>query len=307
LENEENAQHIMLNCKFTLEVWGEVLNHCPMHTALPSSIFYLHANWMHHYPRQIPNNSWFKAAWLVLPKLICWKIWLERNNRIFQEKKHNAIIVKTNILTTLKDFLKDHIRTITDKNLSPHEVGEIAGTEFLQRRNPAKKGKDWQIRMPENSFSNWNKEIDCYSLFFDGAAKGNPGNAGAGGVIKNIEGQIEHRYAWGLGQDTNTQAEAMALMQGLKILQKACIKEAKIIGDSQTLIKMLVENSNPKDLRLSRLMVRIKKIASLFQKINFFHVLRNNNKEADVKENRVALLPVGTLLWNDKENWDPIP
>ena len=102
----------------------------------------------------------------------------------------------------------------------------------------------------------------------------------------------------------------MALIQGLKILQKACIKEAKIIGDSQTLIKlikMLVENSNPKDLQLSRLMARIKKIVSSFQKINFFHVLRNNNKEADAEANKVGLLPVGTLLWNDKENWNPIP
>ena len=71
----------------------------------------------------------------------------------------------------------------------------------------------------------------CYSLFFDGAAKGNPGNAGAGGVIQNLEGQVEHRYAWGLGQDTNTQAEAMALLQGLKVLQKVGIKETMVIGD----------------------------------------------------------------------------
>jgi ribonuclease HI len=309
LENKENAQHIMLNCKFALEVWGEVLNHCCVHTSLPSSIFELHANWTHHYPGQILNNSWFKIVLLVLPKLICWQIWLERNNRIFQGKKHNANIVKTKILTTLKDFLKENIRTITDINLSPREVewGKSLGLNSSNAEIQPKKGKDWQIRMPENSFSNWNKEIDCYSLLFDGAAKGNPGNAGAGGVIKNIEGQIEHRYTWGLDQDTNTQAEAMALMQGLKILQKARIKEAKIIGDSQTLIKMLVENSNPKDLRLARLMVRIKKSASSFQKISFFHVLRNNNKEADAETNRVALLPVGTLLWNDKENWDPIP
>jgi ribonuclease HI len=164
------------------------------------------------------------------------------------------------------------------------------------------KRKDWKIRMPEESFRNWNKEMDCYSLFFDGATKGNPGNAGAGGVIKNKQGQIEHRYAWGLGQDTNTQVEAMALLQGLKILQKMRIKEVKIIGDSQTLIKMLVENSNPKDLRLSRSMERIRKNVSFFQKISFFHVLRGNNKEADAEANRAALLPMGTLVWNDKEN-----
>ena len=99
----------------------------------------------------------------------------------------------------------------------------------------------------------------------------------------------------------------MALLQGLKILQKTRIKEVKIIGDSQTLIKMLVENSRPKDLWLTRLMTRIKKLASSFQKLSFFHVLRNNNKEVDAEANRVALLLAVTLLWDEKENWDPIP
>ena len=161
--------------------------------------------------------------------------------------------------------------------------------------------------MSEENFCNWNKEVACYTSFFDGVAKGNPGNAGAGGVIKNMEGEIEHIYAWDLGQDTNTQAEAMALLQGLKVMQKVGIKEAKVIGDSQTLIKMLVENTSPKDLRLTRLMARIKKLASSFQKLSFFHVLWNNNKEADTEANRVSLLLVGTLLWDGEENWDPIP
>jgi len=54
-------------------------------------------------------------------------------------------------------------------------------------------------------------------------------------------------------------------------------------------------------------MTRIKKLASSFQKLSFFHVLRNNNKEVDAEANRVSLLPAGTLLWDAKENWDPIP
>jgi hypothetical protein len=71
LENEENAQHIMLDCSFTLlEVWDEVLSHWSADITLPSSIFDLHANWLHCYPGQLPNNNWFKASWLVLPKLV---------------------------------------------------------------------------------------------------------------------------------------------------------------------------------------------------------------------------------------------
>jgi hypothetical protein len=100
LGNEENAQHIMLECNFALEVWGEVLSHWSVDTTLPSSIFDLHANWLHRYPGQLPNNNCFKAAWLVLPKITCWQIWLERNSRIFQGKMHNAKVIMTKIITT---------------------------------------------------------------------------------------------------------------------------------------------------------------------------------------------------------------
>ena len=63
-------------------------------------------------------------------------------------------------------------------------------------------------------------------FFFDGAAKGNLGIAGAGGVIRNADGYIENRYAWGLGHSTNMQVEAMASLQGLKHLQDLGIEKA---------------------------------------------------------------------------------
>ena len=73
-------------------------------------------------------------------------------------------------------------------------------------------------------------------MFFDGAVKGNPGKAEGGGIIRWPSDQIISHFAWGLGLTSNNQAEAMALLQGLKQLQKHGIKEALVIGDSQSLI-----------------------------------------------------------------------
>lgn len=53
-----------------------------------------------------------------------------------------------------------------------------------------------------------------HSLFFDEVAKGNPGKAGAGGVVVNQIGGKIHSYAWGLGYSSNIQVEALALFQG---------------------------------------------------------------------------------------------
>ena len=38
-------------------------------------------------------------------------------------------------------------------------------------------------------------EKNTYALFFDGASKGNPGVAGAGGILLDLEGKIEQTYA----------------------------------------------------------------------------------------------------------------
>lgn len=45
-----------------------------------------------------------------------------------------------------------------------------------------------------------------HSLFFDGAAKGNPSKARAGGIVKNIEGISTHSFAWGLGVNSKIEA-----------------------------------------------------------------------------------------------------
>ena len=51
-----------------------------------------------------------------------------------------------------------------------------------------------------------------YKLKFDGAAKGNPGPAGVGGVVRDAAGEIQGIY-WGcIGENTNNVVELKALL-----------------------------------------------------------------------------------------------
>jgi len=54
----------------------------------------------------------------------------------------------------------------------------------------------------------------------DGASKGNPGNAGYGGVLRDDEGNIIFIFHYHLGRSTNNMAEVMALEQGLESLSQ---------------------------------------------------------------------------------------
>ena len=124
-----------------------------------------------------------------MPKIVCWQIWLERNQRIFRNKRQNIKIVIVKIKCQLKESLGDQLE---DSNLNQQELdwGAKMGLKFSESVRQSKPPLEWQIRSNEKDFSIWSSKKSRPSLFFDGVAKGNPGKAGDGGVIKNIEGRI---------------------------------------------------------------------------------------------------------------------
>ena len=99
----------------------------------------------------------------------------------------------------------------------------------------------------------------------------------------------------------------MALLQGLKQAKVSGLSDVNIIGDSQSIIKVLLEVSSPTDLRLARVISRIIILVKSFQTANFLHVLRGNNKDVDLEANRAVPLPTGSLLKDRIEEWDSIP
>lgn len=146
-----------------------------------------------------------------------------------------------------------------------------------------------------------------HSLFFDGEAKRNPGKVGVGGTVKNTKGISTHIFSLDLGINSSIQAEALALFQGLKFLLNLEIKEANIFGDSQVIIKIMVTNSSLRNLRLARQIYKIRSLGKLFQNLKYFHVLRDNNKEADLEANKASLLSARAMIRDGDQTWDPIP
>ncbi|XP_054802805.1 uncharacterized protein LOC129306299 isoform X2 [Prosopis cineraria] len=67
---------------------------------------------------------------------------------------------------------------------------------------------------------------------FDGAAKGNPGPAGAGAVLRAEDGSKVCRLREGVGSSTNNVAEYRALILGLKHATKRGYKHIRVQGDS---------------------------------------------------------------------------
>lgn len=122
-------------------------------------------------------------------------------------------------------------------------------------------------------------------IYIDGAARGNPGPAGAGIHIKYHDDQILNKGIY-LGKKTNNQAEYLALALGLFFAEKICTEHhikhphLSIFSDSELLIKQMRGEYKIKNEILAHIKSLIDKLLVNFTH-TFAHVRREKNKEAD--------------------------
>ncbi len=119
------------------------------------------------------------------------------------------------------------------------------------------------------------------TIFTDGGARGNPGPAATGVVIKDEAGKILAAYGEYLGEQTNNYAEYMALISGLKRARSLGATEVNCILDSELVTKQMKQEYRVREATLQKLFIQAYNAAAVFQKVNYKHVLRAKNKEAD--------------------------
>ena len=175
----------------------------------------------------------------------------------------------------------------------------------LPHRSPTL--QKWEIRKDRASFELWCKELGRNLLFFDGASKGNPGEAGGGGVIFGPDGDLNFTYSWNLGIDSNNMAEALALWKGLNKALLRGIQDLTVVGDSKLIIHCINTQTFPSSNQLRQVLLRISMIIPIFRSIEFFHVLRMNNGLAEKAANEAIPLRKGALKLNDDLKFCHIP
>ena len=184
--------------------------------------------------------------------------------------------------------------------------GQIQGDPIKGRLNQTQT-RTWEIRLSEQDFKTWVQSSNCNSLYFDGASKSNPGQAGAGGLIVDEIGDTIFSYEWSLGKRTNNSAEALALYQGLLQLKNLGIRRAMIFGDSSIIIHLMVQNQSSPNTNLQQVIHRNKLLLQSFEDIQFYHILRNLNKEVDNRVNSACGRPMGILRCNAVDSHQLIP
>jgi len=119
----------------------------------------------------------------------------------------------------------------------------------------------------------------------DGGSIGNPGPAGVGAVVEYTGGK--KTYAKEIGVGTNNEAEYKALVFALRKTkallgsQKAKEANVKCFSDSQLMVNQLNHRYHLKNKKVISLFVEIWNLMLEFGRIEFIHVPREQNREAD--------------------------
>ena len=115
----------------------------------------------------------------------------------------------------------------------------------------------------------------------DGAARGNPGLAGAGVVIKDAAGRRLEAIHKFLGVTTNNQAEYRALIEGLRAALHHNPEAVTVRMDSELVVKQMNGQYRVRHPEILPLYLEAVEAVSALPEVTFEYVPRERNREAD--------------------------
>ena len=130
------------------------------------------------------------------------------------------------------------------------------------------------------------RPLPVLRIYSDGAARGNPGPAGAGAVLFLPSGEVVERLGRFLGHQTNNHAEYMGAILGLERARALGADEVELLADSQLLIRQLGGQYKVRSPTLRPLYQQARDLLAGFRRATLTHVPREENRDADEMSNR---------------------
>jgi len=122
----------------------------------------------------------------------------------------------------------------------------------------------------------------CLTVHIDGGARGNPGPAAAGVVVRCGQDGVSLRAAgYFLGKTTNNQAEYAALIRGLEAAAELEADEVEVFSDSELLVRQMSGQYRVRNAALRPLFERAQQLAGRFGRLTVRHIPREQNTQAD--------------------------
>jgi ribonuclease HI len=123
--------------------------------------------------------------------------------------------------------------------------------------------------------------MHTFTVFIDGGARGNPGPAGWGVVVRNEAGETVAELLGALPHATNNVAEYNGLLAALDWCAEHGAEAVHVKSDSLLLVQQMRGVYKVKNEGLKPLHGRARLLAYKIGRVTFEHVRRELNKDAD--------------------------
>jgi ribonuclease HI len=121
----------------------------------------------------------------------------------------------------------------------------------------------------------------------DGGARGNPGPAAYGVIVRDAKGEIIAELSDYLGIQTNNYAEYSGLLAALDFAVREKHLSLKVLSDSELLVRQMQGRYKVKSPGLIDLYDRARTLVRQLEHFSIDHVLRQYNKDADALVNQI--------------------
>jgi acyl dehydratase/ribonuclease HI len=125
------------------------------------------------------------------------------------------------------------------------------------------------------------RQEGAYTANIDGAARGNPGPAAYGVVVRKPDGTTHESLGKYIGRTTNNVAEYYALIAALDYAAASGIRRLRVYSDSQLIVNQIKGLYKVKHPDLRPLHERAKKQAASLESFTIQYVPREQNRDAD--------------------------
>ncbi|KAL6216882.1 hypothetical protein ACLB2K_010100 [Fragaria x ananassa] len=267
-DQPETIEHCLLHCPWTLAVWfGCSLGYTPDR----GKISHLE-EWLLEIHKNAPMFPCEKEDVLNFVCLHMWEIWKHRCSVIMKNGSPNPCLVIENIKRGWLNW-------------------EEARVSVLQSSQSISRAPTLWTPPP----------VDVVKINFDGAWKESNLNSGVGVIIRSHMGFSIAGASLFRSHNSAVDAEAEALLYGLRMAVVLKLEKIIVEGDCQEVIKALSDSSSSPSWRISPILKKVAHLVPFFRSIHWNWVPREANRPA----NAAAKLAIQSLCSQEWANMPP--
>jgi hypothetical protein len=152
----ETSDHLFVGCHFVNKVWQLTLQGLKVAAPTSISVVDLFTGWKDSHSSLSLKTLWARI-WISIPKYVCWKLWLARNEQIFNNTEWTPKMVAAKAKGLLLETLNSQNHK-TDTSIRQKEKKWLGSSVLNLRTHSVEKSHlatEWRLRDSHDIFQSW--------------------------------------------------------------------------------------------------------------------------------------------------------